>query len=333
MKNFYNTIDSLVTESLKGFCAVHKEVITLHEQPLYVSRNQPAKSDKVALISGGGSGHEPLHIGMVGYGMLDAACPGQIFSSPTPDQIVAAAKQLKNSKGVLFLVKNYSGDLMNFEMASELLSSNHATITVADESVRPDPTTFTPVQEEQRRGLAGVIIFEKMLGALAETGADLPACVELALDLKTRIRTIGVALGDCTFPGQSSPHRIAADNIEIGIGLHGEPGRTSSQLSTADQLTELLIEQLQQDLQLRAEEEILLIVNGMGGTPLIELYLLFDSIKKICHQKGFVVSRALVGNYATSLDMAGFSITICRLIPQLKKLWDAPVHTPSLHWR
>jgi len=328
MKKFINSPESIVSDSLLGFQEVHSELITVYKSPTYVTRKEKSKHQKLALISGGGSGHEPLHIGMVGFGMLDAACPGHIFTSPTPQQIVAASKAVHSGKGILFLVKNYSGDRMNFEMAFEVLDFAHAAVTVCDEAVS-EPATA----DEYRRGIAGIVIYEKLLGALAETGADLSSCLQLAEHLHEAIRSMGVALTNCTMP--TIPPRansIAETSMEVGIGLHGEPGRMCTKISNADTIAEMLVTTISDDLHLSTGNEILLFVNGMGGTPLMELYLMFDSALKICKKKGFNVTRSLVGNYATAIDMAGCTITICRMNSQITSLWDYPVLTPALRW-
>lgn len=328
VKKFRNNTQSLVADSLRGFQAAHANLISVHQSPLFVTRAQRPKHPKLALISGGGSGHEPLHIGMVGYGMLDAACPGEIFTSPTPQQMVAASKAVHTGKGILFLIKNYSGDRMNFEMALEELDIEHATITICDETVPGGAVT-----DEYRRGIAGVVIYEKMLGALAESGADLATCLQVSQELHSAVRSMGVALTNCALPA-SSPHvnSIAEGEMEIGIGIHGEPGRICTELTDANAIAELLVTAISEDLSLSPGDGILLFVNGMGGTPLIELYLLFDYALNICAKKGFSVIRSLVGNYTTSLDLAGCSITLCRLSPRLTSLWDYPVLTPALRW-
>lgn len=328
VKKIINTAETLVADGLKGFCAAYPGIIEVHDRPLYVVRAQKPKHEKLALLSGGGSGHEPLHIGMVGFGMLDAACPGQLFTSPTPQQIVAAATAVDRGKGVLLLVKNYSGDRMNFEMAAEDLGMEHATVIISDETV-----PGAPVPEEQRRGLSGIVIFEKILGAYAETGADLPACLKLSQSLQAAVRSMGVTLKSCTLPQNSSGRRsIAEDEMEIGIGIHGEPGRICRERADADAIAEMLVTAISLDLALSPGDEILLYVNGMGGTPPMELYLLFGSAMKACRKKGLTVSRSLVGSHVTCLDMAGCIITICRLNPQLTSLWDYPVLTSSLCW-
>jgi phosphoenolpyruvate---glycerone phosphotransferase subunit DhaK len=328
VKKFINNAEDIVFDSLKGFQEVHSKLITVHHSPCYVTRAQNSKHKKVALISGGGSGHEPLHIGMVGFGMLDAACPGHIFTSPTPQQIIAASKAVHSGKGILFLVKNYSGDRMNFEMALEELDIEHASVVVCDETVSEDATS-----NEYRRGIAGIVLYEKLLGALAETGADLTACLQLTQYLEGAIRSMGVALTNCTLPTISTrPSSIAENEMEIGIGIHGEPGRKCIKLTSADTIAEKLVTTISDDLGLSPGDEILLFINGMGGTPLMELYLMFNSALKICEKKGFNVTRSLVGNYVTAIDMAGCTITLCRMNPQLTSLWDHSVLTPALRW-
>lgn len=328
MKKFINSAEGIVSDSLKGFQKVHSELITVHESPVYVIRREKSKHQKLALISGGGSGHEPLHIGMVGFGMLDAACPGHIFTSPTPQQIIAASKAVHSGKGILFLIKNYSGDRMNFEMALEELDFAHAAVTICDETVS-EPA----ISNEYRRGISGIVIYEKLLGALAETGADLTSCLQLAQHLNKAIRSMGVALTKCTIPTiPTGSDSIAENEMEIGIGIHGEPGRLCTKITDADTIAEMLVTAISDDLHLLPGSEILLFINGMGGTPLMELYLMFDSASKICKKKGLTVIRSLVGNYATAVDMAGCTITLCRMNSQLTSLWDYPVETPALRW-
>lgn len=328
MKKFMNNRENMVIESMKGYQSAHSDLIEICETPLYISRAHPSKTEKLALISGGGSGHEPLHIGMVGFGMLDAACPGQIFSSPTPQQILAASKCVHRGKGILFLVKNYAGDRMNFEMASELMNIEHATLTICDETV-----IASDVPDEQRRGLAGVVIYEKVLGAFAESGADLSSCLELGQDLHENIRTLGVAFTKATLPmGSGSTRFIPDGEMEIGMGLHGEPGRSCVAMANADSIVETLMNGICDDLALTPGSEILLFINGLGGTPAMEIYLLFTSAAKMCTKKGLKIKRSLVGSYATSIDTAGCSISVCRLNPQILSLWDAPVYTPVLRW-
>ena len=328
MKKFVNNTENIISDSLRGFQAVHRNLITVHESPLYICRAQSPKQKKLVLISGGGSGHEPLHIGMVGAGMLDAACPGQIFTSPTPQQIVAASKAVHQGKGILFLVKNYSGDRMNFEMAIEELDIENTTVDICDEVVFGSLPT-----SEDRRGIAGTVIYEKMLGALAESGADLSTCLQLSRELHSAVRSMGVALTNCTPPiTAEGANSIAVNEMEIGIGIHGEPGRICMEISSADAIAEMLVNAISDDLGLSKSDEILLYVNGMGGTPLMELYLMYDSAAKFCQQKGFTITRSLVGNYTTAIDMAGCSITLCRMNPQLTRLWDYPVTTPAFCW-
>lgn len=318
----------MVSEALAGYQLAHRKLITVCPSPLYVHRTRKGATGKVAIISGGGSGHEPLHIGMVGRGMLDAACPGQIFTSPTPQQILAACESTNPNRGVLFLVKNYAGDRMNFEMASEELTMPHATILVGDEATNSDN-----IDDEHRRGLSGIVLYEKMIGALAESGANLEECVRLGHLLHSRIRSIGVALTRCELPGsQKLTNQIPEEMMEVGIGIHGEPGRDCRKIMNADEIADLLITTLARDLHLSPGDELLLFVNGMGSTPAQELYLLYKSAAILCSERGYSVARSLVGNYVTSLNMQGCSITLCRLSTELKELWDAPVETSTLRW-
>lgn len=326
MKKFINNIDTLLDESLSGFAKAHADIVQLNSEPYFVSRNAPAKAGKVALISGGGSGHEPLHIGFVGSGMLDAACPGQIFTSPTPDQILAAAQAVESGGGVLLIVKNYAGDVMNFEIAAEMLDCANATVLVSDDvSLPKDHSTG-------RRGVAGTLIVEKIVGAAAEQGADLAACKALGDRINGATASIGVALSSCTVPALGTPtFSLGDDEIEMGVGIHGEHGRETVKLMTAAEIVEHLTGIINDELKPQKGQPALLHVNGLGATPLIELYLLYDLAARFWQQRGIDICRSLVGNYTTALDMAGCSITLSLLDDSLLSLWDAPVHTASLH--
>ena len=282
----------------------------------------------MALVSGGGSGHEPLHTGFVGYGMLDAACPGHVFTSPTPDQISAAAAAVDGGRGVIFIVKNYSGDLMNFEMADESFSRPSATVLVQDD-VAVESSTFSA----SRRGVAGTLIVEKIVGAAAEAGADLAACAALGGRIARACATMGAALTSCTMPAAGKPtFTLGEREMELGVGIHGEPGRRRVPLVPADELAAELVGAVMQDLEPARGEPLLLLLNGFGGTPLLELYLMFDAAARFLRADGFTIARSLVGNFVTSLEMAGCSITLARLDDELLRLWDAPVHTAALRW-
>jgi dihydroxyacetone kinase-like protein len=329
MKKFVNNIDEILIESLIGFGNAHNDVVNIKLNPNFIARKSKPKNPKVALISGGGSGHEPLHGGFVGYGMLDAACPGQVFTAPTPDQMEAAAHYVHSGKGILFIVKNYSGDTMNFEMASEFLDIENQTIIVNDD-VAVEDSTFTA----GRRGVAGTMIVEKTVGSLAEEGASLEECKKFANHVNKMTASMGVAFTSCTVPAVGKPtFEIGYDEMEFGVGIHGEPGRKRVKIKTADQIALELLEALLEDLKPKSNQSVLLHVNGFGGTPLMELYLFFKAAKKILDQKKVLVIRSLVGNYTTSLDMAGGSITLTKLDRNIIKHWDSPVHTPALRWK
>jgi dihydroxyacetone kinase-like protein len=327
MKKFINKIDDLLVESLSGFAEAHHDLVSLHLDPNYLTRAQKA-TNKVALISGGGSGHEPLHSGFIGYGMLDAACPGHVFTSPTPDQMVAAAEAVENGKGVLFIVKNYAGDVMNFEMAAEMLSCEHATVLTSDDVAVVNSTYTTG-----RRGVAGTVIVEKVVGSLAETGASLAACKALGDKVNSRMASMGVALTSCTVPAAGRPtFDIETHELEMGVGIHGEPGRRREPMRLADEIVADLVAAILEDLKPARGSEVLLLVNGFTGTPLMELYVLYNSAAKLLASHGLTISRSLVGDYTTSLEMAGASITVCLLDDEIRRHWDAPVHTPALRW-
>ena len=327
MKKFINKTDNILTESLSGFALAHADLVSLHLNPNFLTRKNIAKN-KVAIISGGGSGHEPLHAGYIGYGMLDAACPGHVFSSPTPDQMLAAAEAVHADKGVLFIVKNYAGDVMNFEMAAEMLAFEHATVLTSDDCAVINSTYTTG-----RRGVAGTVIVEKCVGSLAETGADLAACKALGDKVNSRTASIGVALTSCTVPAAGRPTFDIGDNeIEMGVGIHGEPGRKREAMREADAIVKDMVEAIIADLKPAKNSEILLLVNGFGATPLMELYLLYNSAAKLLNTHGLQITRSLVGNYTTALDMAGASITVCLLDDEIATHWDSPVHTPALRW-
>ena len=328
MKKFINRVDDVLTEALRGFGAAHGNLVTMNYDPTYVTRANATKTGKVALISGGGSGHEPLHAGFVGAGMLDAACPGAVFTSPTPDQMVAAAAAVNSGAGVLFIVKNYEGDVMNFEMATEMLDLPHATVRTNDD-VAVENSTYTT----GRRGVAGTVIVEKIVGAAAEENRPLAALKDLGDKVNNRTRSMGVALTSCTVPAAGKPtFELAADEIEMGVGIHGEPGRRRVKHKSADDIAGEMMTAIVDDLGAKAGGEVLLLVNGYGGTPAMELYLMFDTARRVLDAKGLKIARSLVGNYCTSLEMAGCSLTVTALDAELTRLWDAPVHTAALRW-
>jgi dihydroxyacetone kinase-like protein len=327
MKKFINSVDTILAESLDGFVAAHAAIVALGPERKFVFRRSPA-AEKVALISGGGSGHDPLHVGFVGTGMLDAACPGQIFTSPTPDQMVEAATSVGGKAGVLFIVKNYAGDCMNFEMAAELLDRPAATV-VTNDDVAVEKSTHS----SGRRGVAGTLVVEKIVGAAAEKGMDLKTCAELGVEVNARTRSIGVALTSCTVPAAGSPtFMLGADEMEMGVGIHGEPGRKRVKLATADAIADQMVGAILADSDAPPSGSVLLVVNGFGGTPALELYLMYDAARRIVEKRGLAVTRSLVGSYVTSLEMAGCSITVTLLDDKLTALWDDPVHTAALRW-
>ena len=326
MKKLINDMENMLTESLDGFVAAHGSVVRLGPDRKFVMRTM-LKPGKVGLISGGGSGHEPLHVGFVGHGMLDAACPGQVFTSPTPDQIAAAAAAVETGAGCLFIVKNYDGDLMNFGMAREMRGRNVETVIV-DDDVAIAKAAFTT----GRRGVAGTLVVQKIVGAGAESGLDLKALKLLGEEVNRVTRSMGVALTSCTVPEAGTPtFSLAEDEIEMGVGIHGEPGRRRVKMMSANAIAEELSGAICADLN--AAGEALVLVNGFGATPMMELHLMVNAVRKQLVRHGIAVGRALVGNYVTSLDMAGCSLTVTLLNDKLTALWDAPVLTPALRWR
>jgi dihydroxyacetone kinase-like protein len=327
MKKLINGAGTVLEESLDGFAAAHADILLLGPERKFV-RRRTLKSGKVGLISGGGSGHEPLHAGFVGHGMLDAACPGQVFTSPTPDQMIEAAEAVDTGAGVLFIVKNYEGDVMNFTMAAEMAGREVASV-VTNDDVAVEKSTYTT----GRRGVAGTLIVEKVVGAAAESGMPLAALTALGDEINRRTRSMGVALSPCTVPAAGRPNfTLADDEMEMGVGIHGEPGRRRVKLASADAIAEELVGAILKDLAPKPGSDVLLLVNGFGATPLIELYLMVNSARRILDGAGIKAVRFLTGSYVTSLDMAGVSITVSALDEQAKELWDAPVHTAALRW-
>lgn len=331
MKKFINNVDNILAESLSGFASAHQDLIRLNLDPNYLTRKHKA-SNKVAIISGGGSGHEPLHAGYIGKGMLDAACPGHVFTSPTPDQMLAAAEAVHADKGILFIVKNYAGDVMNFEMAAEMLPFESATVLTSDDCAVINSTYTTG-----RRGVAGTVIVEKCVGSLAEAGADLQACKTLGDKVNQRTSSIGVALTSCTVPAAGRPtFDINDSEIEMGVGVHGEPGRRRETMREADAIVQDMVQAILEDFSSKnlptKGAEALLLVNGLGSTPMMELYLIYNTAARLLAEHDIHISRSLVGNYTTALDMAGASITLCLLDDEIKQHWDSPVHTPALRW-
>jgi dihydroxyacetone kinase-like protein len=327
MKKLINTPETVLAESLDGFAAAHAEILTLGEDRKFI-RRRALTPGKVALISGGGSGHEPLHGGFVGMGMLDAACPGQVFTSPTPDQMMAAAEAVDTGAGCLFIVKNYEGDVMNFDMAREMSGRDIATV-ITNDDVAVENSSYTT----GRRGVAGTMIVEKIVGAAAEHGLALAELEALGRRVNERTRTMGVALTSCTVPAAGKPtFDLGEDEMEMGVGIHGEPGRRRVKLAPASAIAEEMVMAILGDLSPKAGGGALLLVNGFGGTPAMELYLVYENARRIAEGYGLTIARSLVGSYVTSLEMAGCSITVSMLDDELAALWDAPVHTAALRW-
>ena len=327
MKKLINATDQVLTESLSGFVSAHADLLELGAEGKFVRRKQ-LKPGKPVLISGGGSGHEPLHGGFVGHGMLDAACPGQVFTSPTPDQMLEAMQATESGGGVLLIVKNYEGDVMNFEMAAEMAECEVATV-LTDDDVAVETSTYST----GRRGVAGTMIVEKIVGAAAETGRDLAALKTLGDRVNQQTRSMGVALTSCTVPAAGSPtFQIGENEMEMGVGIHGEPGRKRVALGEAKDIAAEMIGAIRKDFGDLAKGNAILLVNGFGGTPLMELYLMHHCVEQELAGSGIMIARSLVGNYVTSLEMAGCSVTLSLVDDELLGLWDAPVHTAGLRW-
>jgi phosphoenolpyruvate---glycerone phosphotransferase subunit DhaK len=331
MKKLINATDDVVRESLEGVEAAHGDRVTVSYDPAYVVRGDAPVQGKVGVISGGGSGHEPMHGGFVGRGMLDAACPGEVFTSPTPDQMLEATKAVDGGAGVLHIVKNYTGDILNFEMAADLAKGEGIEVTsvVTNDDVAVQDSLYTA----GRRGVGVTVLLEKIVGAAAEEGKSLAEVTELAQRVNSEGRSMGMALTSCTVPAAGEPtFQLGEDEMEIGIGIHGEPGRERMPLEPADKITERLATAVVDDLPYREGDQVLAFVNGLGGTPLLELYIVYGALKKFLDGRGITIARNLVGPYMTSLEMAGMSITLLRLDDELTRLWDAPVDTPALRW-
>jgi phosphoenolpyruvate---glycerone phosphotransferase subunit DhaK len=331
MKKLINDPSNVVVEALQGMEAAHGNLISVHYDPNYITRRVPPVQPKVGVLSGGGSGHEPMHGGYVGMGMLDAACPGVVFTSPTPDQMLEATKAISTGKGVLHIIKNYTGDVMNFELAAELARAEGIEIesVTIDDDVAVKDSTFTA----GRRGVGTTVLAEKITGAAAESGKSLSEVKAICERVNANGRSMGVALTSCTVPHAGKPTFVLPENeMEFGVGIHGEPGRERLPLVPADEVASLLMEPILSDLPFRSGDNVLLFVNGMGGTPLIELYVLYRKAAEIARAHQLNVSRCLVGSYITSLEMAGASITLLKLDDETTKLWDAPVLTPALRW-
>ncbi|MFG2002589.1 dihydroxyacetone kinase subunit DhaK [Spirillospora sp. NPDC048911] len=329
MRKLINAPADVVVDALRGLAAAHPSLRVDPENRIIVRGDAP-RAGKVGLVSGGGSGHEPLHGGFVGYGMLDAAAPGEVFTSPVPDQILAATTAVSGGAGVLHIVKNYTGDVLNFRMAAELAEDEDigvASVLVNDD-VAVEDSTFTA----GRRGTGATLFVEKIAGALAEEGGSLDAVADVAREVNERSRSFGVALSPCTVPAAGTPtFELGEDEIELGIGIHGEPGRERAKAATATEIVDAALSAIDADMPLSGAE-VLVLVNGMGGTPLIEQYVAYAAAADWLADHGAIVARTLVGPYVTSLEMAGCMVSVCRLTPELTRLWDAPVETPALRW-
>ena len=330
VKKLFNDVEDIVPESLAGLGAAHPDVVKIDAANNVVLRAGGPKQGKVGLISGGGSGHEPLHGGFVGLGMLDAAAAGNVFTSPVPDQMEAATRAVDGGAGVLHIVKNYTGDVLNFQMAAELVAGE---IEVASVVTNDDVAVQDSLYTAGRRGVGVTVLVEKIAGAAAEAGASLADVAATAVKVNGQGRSMGLALSSCIVPAAGTPtFELGDDEVEVGIGIHGEPGRRREKLAPVGEMAEWLVSPIVSDLGLGRGDSVLAFVNGMGGTPLIELYVAFNSVAKILGGQGISIGRSLVGNYITSLEMAGFSVTLLKLDDDLVRLWDAPVHTAALRW-
>jgi phosphoenolpyruvate---glycerone phosphotransferase subunit DhaK len=330
MKKLINDPQDVVAEALQGVEAAHPDLRVDHQHKI-IYRGDAPRRDKVGIISGGGSGHEPLHGGFVGLGMLDAACAGEVFTSPVPDQMLAATKLVDGGAGVLHVVKNYTGDVMNFEMAAEMAAANGAQVltVVTDDDVAVQDSTWTA----GRRGVGVTVLVEKIAGAAAEQGRTLEQVADIAREVNANGRSMGLALSSCTVPAAGKPtFDLGESEMELGVGIHGEPGRQRVPLATAREIAEMLIEPVLADLPFTNGDNVIAFVNGLGGTPLIELYVMYNEVNRVLTAHGVQVARSLVGSYITSLEMAGTSVTLLKVGDELLSLWDAPVKTPALRW-
>ena len=331
MKKLINRPEEVVADALAGLALAHPDRLVVHAHPAFVVRADAPVPGKVAIVSGGGSGHEPMHVGFVGEGMLDAACPGEVFTSPTPDQVLAATQAVDGGAGVLHIVKNYTGDVMNFEMAAELAQAEGVAVeaVVIDDDVSVQDSLYTA----GRRGVGVTVLAEKLCGAAAAQRRPLAEVAALCRRVNAEGRSMGVALTSCTVPMAGKPtFTLADDEIELGIGIHGEPGRERRPLTSARELVETMTATVVDDLPFARGDRVLAFVNGMGGTPLMELYIVYAELQRALGGRGIEIARNLVGSYMTSLDMAGCSITLLRVDDELVSLWDAPVDTPALRW-
>jgi len=330
VKKLINAVEDIVPESLAGLEAAHPDIVKVDLAQNLVLRKGGPKPGKVALISGGGSGHEPLHGGFVGLGMLDAAAAGHVFTSPVPDQMEAATRAVDGGAGVLHIVKNYTGDVLNFQMAAEFVAGD---IEVATVVTNDDVAVQDSLYTAGRRGVGVTVLLEKIAGAHAEAGGSLAEVTATATKVNDQGRSMGLALTSCVVPAAGTPtFELGDDEVEVGIGIHGEPGRRREKLAPVDDMAEWLVSPIVSDLGLSRGDNVLAFVNGMGGTPLIELYVVFNEVAQILSGRGVQIARSLVGPYITSLDMAGTSVTLLRVDDELLSLWDAPVRTPALRW-
>jgi len=331
VKKLINRPEDVVREALQGIEQAHADLVRVSFDPNYIVRADAPVQGKTALISGGGSGHEPMHGGFVGAGMLDAACPGEVFTSPTPDQMEAATKAVNGGAGVVHIVKNYTGDVMNFEMAAELCRSEGIEVeaVLVDDDVAVQDSLYTA----GRRGVGTTVLLEKIGGAAAEEGRPLKEVADVCREVNANGRTMGMALTSCTVPAAGKPtFELGEDEMEIGIGIHGEPGRERMKLKTASEIVDLMATAVVDDIPFSAGDNVLAFVNGMGGTPLIELYVLYNELARFLKGRNITIARNLIGSYITSLEMAGFSITLLKMSDDFIRLWDAPVKTPGLRW-
>jgi dihydroxyacetone kinase-like protein len=331
LKKLINGVDDIVSEALRGMLVAHPDLVEIHLEPDYLVRRGAPAEGKVALVSGGGSGHEPMHGGFVGFGMLDGACPGAVFTSPTPDQIYECTKRVSAGRGVVHIVKNYTGDILNFEMAAELAQADG--IEVESVVINDDVAVQDSLYTAGRRGVGTTVLAEKIAGARAQEGGSLSEVADVVRRVNDAGRSMGMALTSCTVPSAGRPtFELGEDEMEIGIGIHGEPGRQRMKLEPADRIVDRLMEPVLGDLPFRSGDRVLAFVNGMGGTPLIELYIAMRRVGEVLIEGGHRLERTLIGDYITSLEMAGLSITLLRLDDELLRLWDAPVRTPGLRW-
>jgi dihydroxyacetone kinase-like protein len=331
MKKLINSPEDVVRDALRGMEAAHGDRLRISYDPYMVVRKDAPVQGKVGIISGGGSGHEPMHGGFVGPGMLDAACPGEVFTSPTPDQMLEATKAVNGGAGVLHVVKNYTGDVMNFDMAADMGKGEDIEVetVLTNDDVAVEDSLYTA----GRRGVGVTVLVEKICGAAADDGKSLAQVAELGRKVNANGRSMGMALTPCITPGSGEPSfELAEDEVEIGIGIHGEPGRFRESIGPASQITERLMTPILEDLPFSSGDKVLAFVNGMGGTPLLELYVVYAEVAKIAQEHGLSIERNLIGNYITSLEMQGCSITLVKLDDDMVRYWDAPVNTPALRW-